>query len=90
MRARNLDTIFLASPTSTDARLERASQLSTGFLYLVSRTGVTGERSEISGRSPAAGGAGSAAHFAALGGGFRHFQLLPRCATCSRLRMRQW
>jgi len=48
MRAQNLDTIFLASPTSTDARLERVSQLSSGFLYLVSRTGVTGERSEIS------------------------------------------
>jgi tryptophan synthase alpha chain len=48
MHARNLDTIFLASPTSTDERLERVSQLSSGFLYLVSRTGVTGERSEIS------------------------------------------
>jgi tryptophan synthase alpha chain len=48
LRAQNLDTVFLASPTSTDARLERVSELSTGFLYLVSRTGVTGERSEIS------------------------------------------
>ena len=48
LRAQNLDTIFLSSPTSTDARLERASKLSSGFLYLVSRTGVTGERSEIS------------------------------------------
>jgi tryptophan synthase alpha chain len=48
LRARNLDTVFLASPTSTDARLEQASKLSTGFLYLVSRTGVTGERREIS------------------------------------------
>jgi len=47
MRARNLDTVFLASPTSTDARLERAAQLSTGFLYLISRTGVTGERSDV-------------------------------------------
>jgi tryptophan synthase alpha chain len=47
MRARNLDTVFLASPTSTDARLERAAQLSTGFFYLISRTGVTGERSEM-------------------------------------------
>jgi tryptophan synthase alpha chain len=47
MRAQNLDTIFLASPTSTDARLERAAHLSTGFLYLISRTGVTGERSEM-------------------------------------------
>ena len=49
MRAQNLDTVFLASPTSTDARLKRAAQLSTGFLYLISRTGVTGERSEIAG-----------------------------------------
>ena len=47
MRAQNLDTVFLASPTSTDARLERAAQLSTGFFYLISRTGVTGERSEM-------------------------------------------
>jgi tryptophan synthase alpha chain len=47
MRAQNLDTVFLASPTSTDARLERAARLSTGFLYLISRAGVTGERSEI-------------------------------------------
>ncbi len=47
MRAQNLDTVFLASPTSTDARLERAAQLSTGFLYLISRTGVTGARSEM-------------------------------------------
>jgi tryptophan synthase alpha chain len=47
MRGHNLDTVFLASPTSTDARLERAARLSTGFLYLISRTGVTGERSEM-------------------------------------------
>jgi len=52
MRPRNLDTIFLASPTSTDARLERAAQLSTGFLYLISRTGVTGERSAMSASGP--------------------------------------
>jgi tryptophan synthase alpha chain len=47
MWARSLDTIFLASPTSPDERLKRAAKLSTGFLYLISRTGVTGERSEI-------------------------------------------
>jgi tryptophan synthase alpha chain len=47
MRAVNLDTVFLASPTSTDLRLERAARLSTGFLYLISRTGVTGERTEL-------------------------------------------
>jgi len=48
MRAQSLDTVFLASPTSTDERLERVAKCSTGFLYLVSRTGVTGEREEIS------------------------------------------
>lgn len=48
MRARNLETVFLAAPTSTEERLERVAKNSTGFLYLVSRTGVTGEREEIS------------------------------------------
>ncbi len=48
MRSQGLDTVFLASPTSTDERLERIAKCSTGFLYLISRTGVTGERSELS------------------------------------------
>jgi tryptophan synthase alpha chain len=48
MRARHLDTVFLGSPTSTDARLEKVSKLSSGFLYLISRMGVTGERRDIS------------------------------------------
>jgi tryptophan synthase alpha chain len=47
LRAQGLDTIFLASPTSPPERLARAAKLSTGFFYLISRTGVTGERSEI-------------------------------------------
>ncbi len=47
MRAQNLDTVFLASPTSTDERLERVAKFSTGFVYLISRTGVTGERESI-------------------------------------------
>ena len=47
MRAHHLDTIFLAAPTSTDERLELAARSSTGFLYLISRTGVTGERAEL-------------------------------------------
>jgi tryptophan synthase alpha chain len=47
MRAQHLDTIFLAAPTSTDARLELAARSSSGFLYLISRTGVTGERGEL-------------------------------------------
>ena len=48
MRQEGLDTIFLASPTSTDERLARIARLSTGFLYLISRLGVTGERHQIS------------------------------------------
>src|ERR1700679_2998221 len=39
LQSRGLDTIFLAAPTSTDARLAQISAVTTGFLYLVSRTG---------------------------------------------------
>jgi len=44
-RPRDLDTIFLAAPTSTDDRLERVCKASSGFVYAVSRTGVTGTNS---------------------------------------------
>ncbi len=47
MRARGLDTIFLAAPTSTEGRLERIAECSSGFLYLISRTGVTGAREAL-------------------------------------------
>ena len=47
LHARGLDTIFLAAPTSTDARLALIAECSTGFLYLISRTGVTGERASL-------------------------------------------
>jgi tryptophan synthase alpha chain len=49
MRGAGLDTIFLAAPTSTARRLELVARYSTGFIYLVSRTGVTGERDALSG-----------------------------------------
>ena len=48
MRGAGLDTVFLAAPTSTDARLRLVAKYSTGFVYLVSRTGVTGERTALS------------------------------------------
>lgn len=48
MRSRGLDTIFLAAPTSTPRRLELVAKHSSGFIYLVSRTGVTGEQSSVS------------------------------------------
>jgi tryptophan synthase alpha chain len=47
MQKHNLATVFLAAPTSTDARLKRIAQLSSGFVYAVSRTGITGAREEL-------------------------------------------
>jgi tryptophan synthase alpha chain len=49
MHRHNLDTVFLAAPTSTERRLKLVAQYSTGFVYLVSRTGVTGEQEKVSG-----------------------------------------
>ena len=48
MRAAGLDTVFLAAPTSTPERLKLVAKYTTGFVYLVSRTGVTGERAALS------------------------------------------
>lgn len=48
LRRFGLDTVFLAAPTSSDRRLQLVSEHSSGFIYLVSRTGVTGEREKVS------------------------------------------
>jgi tryptophan synthase alpha chain len=48
-RRAGLDTVFLAAPTSPEARLKRVADCSRGFVYAVSRTGVTGERDTLSG-----------------------------------------
>jgi tryptophan synthase alpha chain len=48
MHRHGLDTVFLAAPTSTPRRLKLVAEYSTGFVYLVSRTGVTGERDSVS------------------------------------------
>jgi tryptophan synthase alpha chain len=47
-RRHDLDTVFLAAPTSPPARLKAVAEASRGFVYAVSRTGVTGERDAIS------------------------------------------
>jgi tryptophan synthase alpha chain len=47
-RRAGLDTVFLASPTSPDQRLRRVAADSRGFVYAISRTGVTGERDVLS------------------------------------------
>jgi tryptophan synthase alpha chain len=47
LSAHHLDTIFLAAPTSDDNRLKIISGVSSGFLYLISRTGVTGAKDSL-------------------------------------------
>jgi tryptophan synthase alpha chain len=47
MRQRGLATVFLAAPTSTDLGLKQIAQASSGFVYAVSRTGVTGARQQL-------------------------------------------
>jgi len=53
MRGHGLDTIFLVAPTSDDERLEKISAASSGFLYLISRTGVTGAKDALPDDLPA-------------------------------------
>lgn len=53
VRAKGLDTIFLGAPTSTDARLKSIADASSGFLYLISRTGVTGAKDALAEDAPA-------------------------------------
>jgi len=52
LHASGLDTIFLAAPTSSDERLKKISAASSGFLYLISRTGVTGAKDSLSEELP--------------------------------------
>jgi tryptophan synthase alpha chain len=53
MSSRGLDTIFLAAPTSPDERLALISSATTGFLYVISRTGVTGAKDQLAQELPA-------------------------------------
>jgi tryptophan synthase alpha chain len=46
-RAQGLDTIFLLAPTSTEERIKKVVKASTGFIYLVSITGITGSRLSV-------------------------------------------
>lgn len=47
LAAHGIDQIFLISPTTSDARLREAARLGRGFLYVISRLGVTGARAEV-------------------------------------------
>jgi len=48
MSKAGLNTVFLVAPTSSPERIRKIAETSTGFLYAVSRTGVTGEQQELS------------------------------------------
>lgn len=48
LRANDLDMIFLIAPTSTDERLKLVAEHARGFIYAVSRAGVTGVRTSVS------------------------------------------
>jgi tryptophan synthase alpha chain len=47
LKSAGLDPVYLLAPTSPDDRLRRAGSLSRGFVYLVSRSGVTGARASL-------------------------------------------
>ena len=47
LAARGVDQIFLISPTTTDRRIRRSGELGGGFLYVISRLGVTGVRDTL-------------------------------------------
>ena len=47
LAVRGIDTILLLSPTTSDARLRQAAALGSGFLYAISRLGVTGAREDL-------------------------------------------
>lgn len=53
-RAQDLHTIFIVAPTTPDGRLPRIAAAATGFVYYVSREGVTGVRDQIASGIPEA------------------------------------
>jgi tryptophan synthase alpha chain len=65
VRSAGVDTIFLVAPTSTDERIRLVAKASSGFVYAISRAGVTGVRQSVSDRA------------AALAGRVRRFTDLP-------------
>lgn len=53
-RTHGVDTVFIIAPTTPDARIERIAGVTTGFIYYVSREGVTGVRDQVAGNIPQA------------------------------------
>ncbi|MBP6508608.1 MAG: tryptophan synthase subunit alpha [Opitutaceae bacterium] len=53
-RKHGLDMVFIVAPTTPDARIAKIAQAATGFIYYVSREGVTGVRDQLAGNIPEA------------------------------------
>ncbi len=53
-RTHGVDTVFIIAPTTPESRIETVAKVTTGFLYYVSREGVTGVRDQVAGNIPAA------------------------------------
>ena len=87
-----LDPIFLVAPTTSDKRLARIAQQAHGFIYAVSRAGVTGERDEMTRDAEASGETCSIGQRFAGRGWIRHFKSRAsprRVAFCRRSCCRQ-
>ena len=53
MKANGLAPVFLAAPTSPDARLKAIAEASKGFVYAISRVGITGTQQKVAGDATA-------------------------------------
>jgi len=53
-RTQGVDTVFIIAPTTPDARIDQIAASTTGFIYYVSREGVTGVRDQVAGNIPEA------------------------------------
>src|SRR5687768_1299448 len=88
MAARGIDMIFLLSPTTTDARVKEAAALGRGFLYGISRLGVTGARDTVADGAEALAGRMRAATSLPIALGFgisspEHVQQIGRFADAA-------
>ena len=74
MRENGLAPVFLAAPTSPDARLKAIAEVSQGFVYAISRVGITGTQQKVAGDASELGGAAAEVYDAADCGGVWDFE----------------
>jgi len=85
LSAAGIDTIFLLSPTTSIERIRRAAALGSGFLYGISRLGVTGAREDVAGSAHELAGRirGETGMPLALGFGFSRPEHIREIANCA-------